>query len=302
MEVAKKGWKDEANALTETICNTDIISDENQKMQPHFLGKIIEAAVRQNDEKLNREARTLSIDSSLFPICFLNPLFFMRFDRSLKDEPYNFLPTTSIDHISKKQLSSAPKPLLLPAGQSSLRPAGNSNSNMIHHSRVNTDLKVDIQTVSSPNNTSGTDAFSSAKNELSLRAKQGNSEAQAASDKLRGQSNLKPFVRKALNNPGGPNQTDEPTGTKGTINDDDLEPHLQPYASLLEGEITKDVLNVVVNMKKSKSETNVTREDIAGLDDLKKIIERKILFPILRPDINQGLSRVENHLVLSIIY
>eukprot|EP00915_Cephaloidophora_sp_WS-2016_P011177 GHVH01016481.1.p1 GENE.GHVH01016481.1~~GHVH01016481.1.p1 ORF type:complete len:332 (-),score=42.08 GHVH01016481.1:497-1492(-) len=87
-------------------------------------------------------------------------------------------------------------------------------------------------------------------------------------------------------------------GERSLEDDGDLDPKLVPYQSLIQGEVTKEILSLVVNMKLSPRDACVSRDDIAGLDDLKKVIDRKVLFPMKRPDLAQGLQRAPRGVLL----
>eukprot|EP00920_Eleutheroschizon_duboscqi_P018522 GHVT01044066.1.p1 GENE.GHVT01044066.1~~GHVT01044066.1.p1 ORF type:complete len:426 (+),score=45.37 GHVT01044066.1:3674-4951(+) len=66
---------------------------------------------------------------------------------------------------------------------------------------------------------------------------------------------------------------------------------------LLEGDIREDILNWVLSMKLSKAD-RVEEKQIAGLQNVKKMIRDKIIYPIMRPDLHTGLHSAPRGILL----
>ncbi|BAM40687.1 26S protease subunit [Theileria orientalis strain Shintoku] len=75
-------------------------------------------------------------------------------------------------------------------------------------------------------------------------------------------------------------------------------PNLDPkYLPLVTGDVTPEIINMVLDMKVSECQ-KITRDDIVGLDDVKKVIIDKIVNPILMPSLHIGLFKAPKGILL----
>ncbi|GIX62298.1 ATPase, AAA family protein [Babesia caballi] len=70
------------------------------------------------------------------------------------------------------------------------------------------------------------------------------------------------------------------------------------YAPLVSAELTPEIINVALNMKLDSILYNIVESDIAGLDDVKKMLKDKVVQPILRPELHVGLLRAPKGVLL----
>ncbi|UKK01626.2 26S protease subunit [Theileria orientalis] len=75
-------------------------------------------------------------------------------------------------------------------------------------------------------------------------------------------------------------------------------PNLDPkYLPLVTGDVTPEIINMVLDMKVSECQ-KVTKDDIVGLEDVKKVIIDKIVNPILMPSLHIGLFKAPKGILL----
>ncbi|KAK1938389.1 ATPase, AAA family domain containing protein [Babesia divergens] len=70
------------------------------------------------------------------------------------------------------------------------------------------------------------------------------------------------------------------------------------YIPLISGDVTPELINVVLNMKLDIGLYKITEDDIAGLDSVKKTLKDKVVQPILRPELHTGLLRAPKGVLL----
>ncbi|UKJ90811.1 26S protease subunit [Theileria orientalis] len=75
-------------------------------------------------------------------------------------------------------------------------------------------------------------------------------------------------------------------------------PNLDPkYLPLVTGDVTPEIINMVLDMKVSECQ-KISKDDIVGLDDVKKVIIDKIVNPILMPSLHIGLFKAPKGILL----
>ncbi|EKX73456.1 ATPase, AAA family domain containing protein [Theileria equi strain WA] len=72
----------------------------------------------------------------------------------------------------------------------------------------------------------------------------------------------------------------------------------EKYMPLTSGDVTEEMISLVLEMKLDECNNKVTENDIAGLENIKKIIKDKIVQPILRPHLHIGLFRAPKGILL----
>ncbi|GFE52662.1 AAA family protein [Babesia ovis] len=70
------------------------------------------------------------------------------------------------------------------------------------------------------------------------------------------------------------------------------------YAGLVSADMTPEIIGLALDMKVDPILFNITEDDIAGLDDVKKTLKNKVAQPILRPELHTGLLRAPKGVLL----
>uniref|UniRef100_A0A3B0N4E6 26S protease subunit, putative n=1 Tax=Theileria annulata TaxID=5874 RepID=A0A3B0N4E6_THEAN len=75
-------------------------------------------------------------------------------------------------------------------------------------------------------------------------------------------------------------------------------PHLDPkYLPLVTGDVTPEMISMALDMKVLECQ-KITKDDIVGLDDVKKVVIDKIVNPILMPNLHIGLFKAPKGILL----
>ncbi|ORM42040.1 Fidgetin-like protein 1 [Babesia sp. Xinjiang] len=70
------------------------------------------------------------------------------------------------------------------------------------------------------------------------------------------------------------------------------------YMPLVSADITAEIISIALDMRVDAGMYNITEDEIAGLDDVKKTLKDKVVQPILRPELHTGLLRAPKGLLL----
>ncbi|EAN33202.1 ATPase family associated with various cellular activities (AAA) family protein [Theileria parva strain Muguga] len=149
--------------------------------------------------------------------------------------------------------------------------------------------------------------FKSGLEYLSSQIKEGNTKPLDDIDLTK--SNISDYKNLAKNQLGGqyPNQNSHPNYNLGNynsykarqgVNNKGDGPYLDPkYLSLVTGDVTPEMISMALDMKVLECQ-KITKDDIVGLDDVKKVVIDKVVNPILMPNLHIGLFKAPKGILL----